>query len=189
MNVYDFDQTILKGDSEDYFLQYIIDEKLIKGFKLFKFKKLVKNRCKTLEIYLKKSEVIYKMVALNIKDLDSVLEMFWDKHEKFIKPFYKEIRRDDDIISTATPTFVVKPIFERLGIKNYIGTEFDFEKMCFVDGLNYAEKKPVNLIKKYGNVEIDTFYSDSNSDVYLARLAKKAIKVKGEEFLDWDTNK
>lgn len=185
MNVYDFDDTILEGDTEVYFFKYINDKLLLKRFKLKKFNKLLADRVISEEVYRANTNKIYKMIALYVKKLESVIEEFWDEHEHFVKPLYNKIRKDDDIITTATPSFLVLPIFKRINIKNYVATEFNFEKLCFDQGFNYGEDKPVKFREKFGNVEIDKFYSDSESDIYMAKIAKKPIKVIGENCVIW----
>ena len=53
------------------------------------------------------------------------------------------------------------------------------------DGLNcYGEEKVSRFRAAYGNVEIDEFYSDSLSDLPLAKLANKAFKMKKGKIID-----
>lgn len=186
MNVYDFDDTILDGDTERYFFAYINKYHLISHFKLRKMNKLIKGRLISEEIYRKNTNIIYKIIAKNIKNLFQIVDIFWEQHTKYVKPFYNKIRKEDDIISSATPSFLLLPIFERMNIKNYIAPEFNFEKMCFDYGFNYGEEKALKFIEKYGENVIDEFYSDSDSDIFMAKLAKKSYKVIGEKIVEWD---
>lgn len=184
MNVYDFDNTILDGDTERYFLDFLVNNHLLKGFTLLRFKRLRKVRWINEKIYRKNTNAMYKIIALNINNLDQLIEKFWDEHTHFIKPFYEKMRKEDDIISSASPSFLLLPIFKRMNIKNYIATEFDFDNLRF-SSFNYAEEKVVHFVEKFGSNLIDEFYSDSDTDIYLARLAKKPFKVTGEKIEPW----
>ena len=42
---------------------------------------------------------------IHIKTLDEDVVKFWDKNEKKIKPWYNEVRRDDDIVVFIRQTF------------------------------------------------------------------------------------
>ena len=179
MNVYDFDETIIYGDSEDYFFKYVLDN--IKDID----KEIVVN-------YLNRSHVSpsidrtlleysYKEVLTHIKDLDSFLEDFWQVHFKYIKNWYLNQKRSDDVIISATPRFILEKAVKRLGVKWLIATEFDLKNYKVIGANCYKEEK-VNRYKcEFGDTQVDNFYSDSDSDIYMAKIAKCAYKVKDDE--------
>lgn len=185
MNVYDFDGTILDGDTEEYFFLFLSKKNIFSDSKAEYLKTLLKARLDIVEKYDEYSNEIYKTLFENIENLDDLIEEFWDLHLKYIKDFYFVKRKPDDVITTATPAFLVEPIFKELQIKNFIAPKFDLEKMCFTKNLNYGSDKVPNFLEVYGENCIDEFYSDSDSDIELAKLAKKPIKVIGEKFTDW----
>lgn len=186
MNVYDFDRTILDGDTEEYFFAYINRYKLMPSLKIKRMNRIIKKVVVDKAPFDPNMTKVYKIITKNIKNIPEIIEKFWDEHEHFIKPFYNEIRKDDDIISSATPAFLLAPIFDKLNLKNTIATEYNFNKYTFDNGFNYGEKKVINFRKKYGNVQIDSFYSDSDSDIPLAKCAKKTYKVTGDKIETWN---
>ena len=112
-------------------------------------------------------------------DIYELVSEFWDKNQGKIKPFYANVRKDDDVIVTANVNILVGEIFARLNIKNYISTEFDMERgrlgeVCF------SHAKVQKFTEKYGN-HIDDFYTDSQNDAPLMALAKRVFMVKGNE--------
>lgn len=55
-----------------------------------------------------------------------------------------------------------------------------------IDGKNCRGKeKVVRFQEKYKLEEIDNFYSDSDADLPLATIAKRAYKVKGMQVQEW----
>jgi len=184
MNIYDFDGTIIYGDSEQHFFKYLLDNNLLtkrKAKTLAKFLYLENN--KKLSFLITRPH-IYKSLSC-LSNIEEVLEDFWDKHEHLIKPFYKKIQKEDDLISSATPDFILKPIMRRLNIKYYICTHFNLKRFKTVGRFNWKQEKVNRLYKEYPNVKIDNFYSDSLGDKYLARLATHAYLVKDDEIKEW----
>ena len=180
MNVYDFDNTIYDGEScFDLFKFY-----MKKDFSLIKlFPQVVKGFAK-----YKKGEVsIEQMVSkyaplaeekIKMIDFENEPKEFWDKHMKKIKPFYKEIQKDDDLIITASPDFHIEEIAKRLGIKYYLTSTFDKQKGK-IDFICIRENKITAFKEKYGDREIENFYTDSaENDAPLINLAKRAFLVK-----------
>ena len=185
MNVYDFDKTILDGDTEEYFFAYINKYKLMSFFKIKKMNHIIKKVVNQKVSFDANMTKVYKIITSNIKYISEVVEKFWDEHQQFIKPFYENIRRDDDVISSATPDFLF-PIFKRLNLKNTIASKYNFKNQTFDNGFNFGENKVFNFVSKYGTTDnIDKFYSDSDSDLPLARCAKHAFKVTGNKIEDW----
>ena len=183
MNVYDFDNTIYRGDSTaDFYIFCLKRHKktvlllpsLIKGtLKFYLFKRGTKTEMK---------QNMYKF--LRYAEIEKDVADFWAKNEKNIKPFYRAQHKDDDIIISASPYFLLRPICERLGIKNLIASDVN-EKTGEYTGINCHGEEKVRLFnEKYGG-KIDRFYSDSVSDLPLAKIAEKAFLVKGDEISDW----
>lgn len=101
------------------------------------------------------------------------------------RPFYKSIRRDDDLIISASPEFLLKPLEELLHIRVIAS------RVSPVDGKTtgencYHEEKVRRFRELYPDDRIEEFYSDSYSDEPLALLAEKAFIVDGETLIPWD---
>lgn len=183
MNVYDFDNTIYKGDSTADFYLFSLRKhpsiikflpSLIRAYsRFYLFKKGTKTEMK---------EVMYRFLTKINPETD--IKDFWDTHEKKIKSWYLKQQKDDDIIISASPEFLLEPICERLGIMNLIASKVDINTGKY-SGINCHGKEKVRLFHNNYNGEIDEFYSDSYSDSPLAEISKKAFMVKGGKIEDW----
>lgn len=186
MNVYDFDETIFVGDSEDRFFEFMFKKKGFRHYKInFKWYNLMWKlhfMTKT-----KSREHQYAFLA-KIEDLDATLEAYWDEVEKYMKPWYNDVKRDDDVIASGTPRFLLVPMLKRLGLTGLVATEMD-PKTGKIDGdFAVGEFKIVNFKNQLGLDCIDKFYSDAYSDHYLAEYAKEAYVIHdGEECTEWNT--
>lgn len=184
MNVYDFDDTIYEGDSSlHFFLFYIKREpSLVKylPFVLSTLRDYHKEKIVFDDIIKSFGYVFENYFASHDVDFEQIMKEFWDKNEKRIKPFYKKIQKEDDLVITASPNFMVKEICERLGIKHYLGTEFDLETGKFIRGC-FRERKIEFFREAYPDGTIDDFYTDSFNDKFLFPYAKRVFLVKGEK--------
>ena len=132
MNVYDFDNTIYDGESIfDFFLFC-----LKKDIWLIKFLPIVLFRLIEYKLNLLKIDKIYKTVEMIINsffkhsnfDYDSLIKQFWEKNYKKLKPEFLKILKDNDLIITGCPNFLINYIKDDLKVKNIICTEFDVKK-------------------------------------------------------------
>ena len=184
MNTYDFDKTIYKNDSSTDFLIYCILKhpkalsrvpSIIAGyFRYFVFKKGRKEDFKEKAF----SIVKYCNIQKDVAD-------FWQKNKKKIKNFYLKQKREDDVIISASPRFLLAPICKELGINHLICTEVNEKNGKFLSMNCWGEEKIVRFLKEFRNAEVEEFYSDSLSDTPMAKLAKKAFLVKDEKLLPW----
>lgn len=184
MNVFDFDETIYDGESSVEFILYYLrhDLKIIKFlptvFKVFfqynkgkiTFDDFTHKYAGELKNYFEKNNV----------DLSGLVDSFWNKRMHKIKPFYKEIQRDDDVIITASPYFMMEEICKRIGVKNLIATDFDI-KTGEVKTACFREGKIDCFRSVYPDGEIDDFYTDSLNDEFLFPLAKRVFMVKKDK--------
>ena len=91
-------------------------------------------------------ENIFRFVRKE-SDLDAVLEEYWDEHESWIAPWYLKQRRDDDLVISASPEFVVKPMTDRLGIA-LMATPMDKKTGKIIGANCYGEEKVRRFIDK-----------------------------------------
>ena len=184
MNVFDFDETIYYGDST-------------RAFVFWCFKKhpktllyIPKIAVSSAAFYIfhigTKTQFKEKMYSfLKAGDGEKDVAEFWSENLKNIKPFYKKLHKDDDLIISASPEFLLKPLEKKLNI-TVIASVVDIKTGKY-DGLNcYHEEKVKRFRQLYPDGQIDSFYSDSYSDEPLALLAKRAYIVKGDDITDWD---
>lgn len=185
MNVYDFDKTIYDGDSTLDFYVFSLKKKpsLIKYLptQVMGFLKYMFGMCPKLEF----KEKFYSFLK-GINDTDKFINEFWDKNQNKIKKWYLDSQKDDDLIISASPTFLLNEICRRVGIKHLIASEVN-KKTGVCEGKNcYGEEKVVRLKEVFEDYEIDEFYSDSLSDAPLSLLAQKRFIVSGNDIIVWD---
>ncbi len=182
MNVYDFDNTIYDGESViDFFLFYCKKDKSLLKHLPAVFIALLRYKMGrvTIEGALSKyGEAVGRFYRENA-DIQSAMKTFWDEHMYKIKPFYKEIQSDDDLIISGSPEFSLEIICERLGIKRYIGSiitpQGEITRLCI------REAKVKAFLEEYNGVEIENFYTDSVNDTPLIEISKNAYLVKGNK--------
>ncbi len=184
-NIYDFDETIYYSDSTKDFYFYCL-----RNFPKMLFS--VPSMALAFFLYVlgvkTKTQFKEKMYGFlkYIPDIDCALEDFWDKSEGKIKQWYKDRKKDNDIIISASPEFLLSPICKRLGIKNLIASRVDKLTGKYTGENCWGGEKVVRLNEEFDDVDCDEFYSDSLSDTPLARIAKKAQIIKGDTLIDWD---
>jgi len=184
MNVYDFDNTILRGDSTARFFAYCLIHRprmwldvpgqAVNGL-LFALK-------------LRKKQV-FKQRMLHflslIGDVDATVDAFWKKNECRVKEWYHETHRPDDVVISASPEFLILPVCRRLKVECVMGSPVDKYTGVFSGPNCHGQEKVRRFREKYPDAQIDEFYSDSYSDSPLAELAGRAWLVKGSELLPW----
>lgn len=183
MNVYDFDDTIYKGDSTFDFYKYSLKKKpsIIFSFPLISAIKFLLG----LEKKVVWKEKFYRFFR-RIDNMDLHVESFWKEHKKNIKEYYLLQQRESDVVISASPEFLLKPICDELGIEYLIASRVD-KKTGKYSGENcWGEEKVRRFFEVFGNKKIDKFYSDSYSDTPLARISKEAYLVDGENLLNWE---
>lgn len=183
MNVYDFDKTIYQNDSSADLLLWCMKKKPHLFFSWFP--KAVKG---SFDHYIRKKdkesmkEKFFSLLA-SFPQREKLIEEFWDEHEKGIQSFYLKQKREDDLIISASPAFLIEPICRRLHIR-CLASPLDLRTLSYQGRNCYGEEK-LRRLREYTDERIDRFYSDSLSDTPLAEAAKKAYFVKNGKVRDW----
>lgn len=184
MNVYDFDNTILRGDSTALFCLYCLRRypallRDLPGQAVNGLLFLLKIR--------KKQDFKQRLLSFlgRIEDVDAAVEGFWRENFRRIKPFYEETRRPDDVVISASPEFLIAPACARLGIRCAMGSPVDKRTGRFSGPNCHGAEKVRRFREAFPDGEIDTFYSDSHSDDPLAALAARAVMVRGDRLEPW----
>lgn len=185
MNVYDFDKTIYAGDStlDFYFFSLKKSPMLIRflpiqiiGFIKYMFGMYSKLQFK---------EKFYSFLK-GIKDVDSMVELFWNENQDKIKDWYLKSKEESDVIISASPEFLLNNICRRIGIKHLIASEVN-KNTGICEGENcYGEEKVLRFKKYFEKGEIKKFYSDSLSDAPISLMASERYIVSGNNILSWD---
>ena len=176
MNVYDFDKTIFYPDSSYKFILYSV--KKYPRYFLRLIPKLLK--CSSVTEF---KELLFGVISY-IPDIDSYVKDFWDLNFCRIQNWYLKMHKDDDLIISASPDFLIKEAAKRLNCR-YIATPMS-RNSGLILGNNCHDKEKLRRFNLLFNDElIDEFYSDSLSDAPLACISKKAFLVKKNKITEW----
>ena len=115
-----------------------------------------------------------------VPNVDKQIVRFWDKHMCKIKQWYLDQKRDNDIIVSASPDYIVAEACRRLGV-TCIATLVN-PSNGKVDGVHcYAEQKVVRFVNAYPDVVPTAYYSDSWSDKPMFDFCQCGYLVKGDK--------
>ena len=189
LNVYDFDKTIYDGDSSFDFIKYLISKKKKLLFKLPKMLLyLIKYKLKV--INKEKMKECFFSILSSFDNIDELIKSFWILNEYKIKDFFKYDKSKNIIIASASPYFLLEPIFKKYKIKDLFATNMD-KNTGKIIGLNCHGVEKVRVINnKYPNSIIETMYSDDKySDKPLLDIAKHSYIVKGNNLISYENVK
>ena len=187
MNVYDFDGTIYDGDSTVDFWKFCIKRHPVVifalfpamfGLGLFLFGIISKTKFK---------QRAYSFLK-HIPNIDCELFIFWESHEKKIKSWYMAQKKVDDIIISASPEFLLKPVCSKLGV-SVIASTVDKNTGVYKGENCYGDDKVRRFRLAFPNAIVESFYSDSQSDNPMARVAFSAYRVNGNSITLWSEYK
>lgn len=178
MNVYDFDGTIYDGDSGVDFMKYIFFKKpifmtwhLVKSLKyvfLYQLKRISFQELK---------EYLFSFVS-SLSQLDNLLEEFIEKHKNRMKEYYSQIRKNDDVIISASLDFYLIPLCQKMGFNRVICTKYDVKAGKIIGKNCKNDEKIRRLIEEYGEeVKIENAYGDSKSDIPMLKFAQKGYMI------------
>ncbi len=178
INAYDFDETIYDGDSSVDFYFYCLkrNKKVllqlpvqIWGALLYILKITDKTRMKErIFSYLKR-----------IDNVDEYIKDFWDTHIKNIKGWYLEQKEDTDVIISASPEFLLKPLEKKMHF-TVIASKVD-KKTGLFSSKNCHDYEKIRRYEELFNKKIKKFYTDSiKADKAMLEYAKEGYVVKGD---------
>lgn len=185
MNGYDFDKTIYKRDSSTDFFVYMIFTRpyLLVFFPWFALVFMLYG-CKLIDKKRTKEHLFFFVPWY--KNIDRIVNKFWQHHANGIKEWYAKQKREDDVIVSASLSFILKPIMDTLHIKYWVATEYN-TRTGKIDGENcYGEQKVIEVNRITQADKLESFYSDSLSDLPMMKKAKKAYLVKGDDIKEID---
>lgn len=186
--IYDFDGTIYDGDSSVDFFKFCLskNKKIIKLIPKIIIKYL-SYKAKYISITDFK-EYVFSFLKY-FQDAEDLVYEFWSINERKIKKFYLDKEHSKDIIISASPEFLLKPICQKLKVKDLIASDVDIKNGKFTGKNNRGEIKVKNLYAKYPKIVIEEMYSDSMHDKPLFLLANHSYIVKKNKIYDYDTYK
>ncbi len=185
MNVYDFDDTIFVPDSSFCFLRFCMRHypravcKVLPGA-LWQYVLYMAGGKKDAG---KLKESIFAFLN-RIDSIDRVVQEFWKENIAGLETWYLEQKRSDDLIVSASPDFLLRPVAEHLGVF-LIATPMN-PYTGKIMGKNCHDREKVRrFLELYPPDSIENFYSDSMSDTPMAEIAKHAWLVKEHRCRVW----
>lgn len=184
MNTYDFDKTIFYPDSSFCFYRYClrhfpsavlptVPKSLIAALR-YKIGKISAKQLK---------EQLFSFLSA-IRDIDAAVTAFWQKYETHIGAWYLAQKRNDDLILSASPRFLLQPVCDRLGVE-LIATEMD-RHSGRIHGENCHDYEKVRrFYLRDPNGHTEAFYSDSLTDSPMAEIADRAFLVNKHRLFPW----
>ena len=184
MNVYDFDKTIFYPDSSYCFYRYCL--KRLPAAVLPTLPKSLVYGCRyglgRIKAKALKEQLFSFLPAVN--DVDGLVSRFWEEHESGLQSWYLAQKREDDLIISASPEFLLRPIAEKLGV-GLIGTPMD-PGTGKIRGENCHDTEKTRRFRDlYPEGHVESFYSDSLSDSPMAAQAERAYLVNRGERKPW----
>lgn len=183
MNVYDFDETIYpKNSPREFFfwltkkyprLKWQLPKLIFLG--ILYLLKIIKH-----QTYV---QIFYHSFVPYI-DPEQEARIFWDEHYQFIEKWYLDQKHANDLISSASPEFLIAPIADKLNL-SYQASRVDTKTGDILGAENYHREKVRRFKEAYPKQKIAQFYSDSLSDAPMAQLAQSAYLVKKGTVKDW----
>lgn len=180
--IYDFDKTIYSKETSMAFMFFFLKRhrsfipKFILNLTIILFN--IKD--------LKKVKNIFFSIFKGM-DIENDINLFWEKEMKNIYPYFfeeiKENRKDADllILISASPDFLLEPIYKKLGFDILISTKYSNFTLI---GKNCKKDEKLKRLNALGTFDVLCFYSDSLSDLPLFNIAKKKISInKGNKVL------
>lgn len=176
VNVYDFDHTIYDGDASRDFILYCILHSLrtwkyvpIQCFATIGYAFRLLNRRQF-------KQLMFSFLR-GLRDPEAYVDAFWKSHEHKVKTWYIAQKHPNDLIISASPEFLLRPLTVRLGLRPPIATIMD---ICtgHITGKNCRGAEKVKRLRLFDqSLVIESFYSDSMVDAPLLKLARHPYLV------------
>ena len=176
MKGYDFDKTIYKTDSStDFFIYMIFSRPYLLLFApwylvvlaLYGMKLLSKKRTK---------ECLFFFVPW-YSNIEKIVDKFWARNANKIQNWYTSQKQEDDVVISASLSFIIKPVMEMLNIKNWVATNYSIKTGKIYGDNCYGKAKVVEFERLFPKKKLEAFYSDSLSDLPMMEISKQAFLV------------
>lgn len=204
--IFDLDHTLLSGDSDHAWGQFLVDSKIVEPEHHQKqndyFYEQYKAGSLDIEEYL--SFALKPLTEHPLEDMLTLRERFIEDR---IKPLITQKARDliakhqqagdDLLIITATNAFVTRPIAQLLGFEELIAPEPEIVDGQYTGGItgipSFQQGKVTRLNMWLEEKQIDLtgafFYSDSHNDLPLLQIVDNPIAVDSDEILTDTANR
>jgi len=176
VSVFDFDGTIYDGDATLDFYKFIL-KKYPRLTVFLPQQVLALLRYKIGLIDVTKFKEMFLRPLSSLENADSETLLFWEKNESKIKPWFKDLKKPDDIIITASPEFLIGPVANKYGVA-LIGTIFDLKTGTIIGNNCRGEEKVSRLRNQLPDISIGALYTDDlKHDGPLASISNQTYLV------------
>lgn len=180
IKVFDFDNTIYRGESSiDFALYTMRYNKRILLFlpdllwNLVSYKLCIVSREK---LEMRINDAI-KVIVRDREELLRLARGFWLRNSHKLDEHILRLIDDNDLIITAGPFFLIDAIKHRLNTHNLICSEVDWERVE-VSYFNFGDNKVRRYRELYGEKKIDRFYTDSFNDKAMMDISERVFIVR-----------
>lgn len=180
MKAFDFDDTLYRGESSIDYVLFMIKKnkkiilwipKILFGLIQYKLCLISKEKIEN------QINDFLKFVIKDKEEIANQVREFWEKFSRNLNQELINTITNDDVIITASPSFLIEGIKNRLGTANLICSEFDLDKKCVLY-FNFGENKVKKFYEVHGNSKIECFYTDSYNDKSMMDISDKVFLVK-----------
>lgn len=198
--IFDLDNTLIGGDSDYLWGEFLIKNQYVDA------DQFAETNAQFYEDYKAGNLDIMAYQRFALKPLsEQSMDTLATWHDEFMKSFIEPIllpkaqalvdehraKGDRILIITATNTFITRPIGERYGITELLGTEGEIKANRFtgeVEGTPTFQHGKVTRLNEWLEQENENlagsyFYSDSHNDLPLLKLVEHPIVVDGDDKL------
>ena len=197
--IFDLDNTLIEGDSDRNWGQFLVEEKLVSKDYLLESEKFYSSYYDgnlDIDSFLSfcleplKNNQMDKLIDIRKKFIDTKIKPII--RDKAMRAVLGEIKKNNKVvIATATNSFVTRPIAELFSVKELIATEFEIIDNKFtgkVKGVPCFREGKLDKVNKWlesqsYNLSDATFYTDSFNDLPLLEKSGKSIVVDGDDKL------
>ena len=182
-NAYDFDETIYDGDSSVDFYFFCLHKNKKVLLPIFKQLWGVILYCLKIIDKTKMKELFYSYLK-QMKNIDSVIDEFWKEKEKNIKQWYLDQKTPTDVIISASPEFLLKPLEKKLNV-TIIASIVD-KKTGKYGSKNCHDYEKIKRYEEQFKDKIKEFYSDSiKADKAMLEYAEVGYVVHKNEIVKY----
>lgn len=166
MNCFDFDKTIYRNDCSIRFYFFCLHRHFFMVFHLISVLcLLIANKLRI--INTKKFKEKFFSFLKRIKNVEHLVRKFWDKEIVNVNKFYLAVMKENDVVVSASPEFLVKPAMLRINRKAIVLATKMSAQTGMIDGENLKGVEKVLALKKHfatDEIKFDSVYTDSFSD-------------------------
>ena len=193
---FDLDDTLLAGDTEAAWADYMSENNLISDNLFLKKIEEFESQYREgkLDVVKYTQYLLSPIAGMKIEEVSILVKPFAKRivdeyKDKLTHDLINRHGKDECLITSGTLTFLVKEIAFILGIKVFFGTDPEILNGVYTGNLkgkpNFGEEKVIKIKKWLGSREINetVAYSDSVHDLPLLSFAKNSTVINPDQEL------